>query len=426
MASKIKLGACRIDEYLARIKRVDASLVMNPILMQEVEKIIMDLPNKTSHGHDKISNVLLKELCKSISFPLCAIFNQSLAEGNFPDAMKKAEIIPLYKGKEFDKVVNYHPVSLLVTISKVLEKAVHKRVYHFLEKRKLLYDSQYGFRSKRSCEQAIIELVSSILQAKNQNQHGAAMFLDLSKASDTLDHTILLRKLDLCGLRGVCNDWFRNYLNGRTLVTRLTTNENKAVRSETYNITCGTAQGSCLGPLLFIIFCNDIHLLPTYSRIIMFADDTTLIYSHKNIKFLKYALEHDMSILNEWYRVNSLNVNKTVLLKFWPDGKAFDAEVDGTHIVNSNHTKFLGLMVHDCLTWRQHVNAVMNRVKINKKLLTNAKNLLNIDALKGVYHGHIYSHLTCGLVVWGSMIMNQAKDELYTETMHMSCCEAKP
>ena len=238
--------------------------------MQEVEKIIMDLPNKTSHSHDKISHILLKELCKSILFPLCAIFNQSLAEGNFPDEMKKAEIIPLYKGKEFDKVVNYCPVSLLVTISKVLEKVVHKRVYRFLKKHKLLYDSQYGFRSKRLCEQAIIELVSSILQAKNQNQHSAAMFLDLSKAFDTLDHTILLRKLDLYGLRGVCNDWFRNYLNGRTLVTKLTTNKNKTVRSETYNITYGTSQGSCLGTLLFIIFCNDIHLLHTYSRIIMF------------------------------------------------------------------------------------------------------------------------------------------------------------
>ena len=122
-----------------------------------------------------------------------------------------------------------------------------------------------------------------------------------------------------------------------------------------------------------------------------------------------------MSILTEWYRANklSLNVNKTVLLKFWPDGKAFDVEVDGTHIVKSNHAKFLGLMVDDCLTWRQHVNAVMNRVKINKKLLTNAKNLLTIDALKSVYHGHVYSHLTNGLVVWGSMITNQTKDELY-------------
>ena len=222
------------------------------------------------------------------------------------------------------------------------------------------------------------------------------MFLDLSKAFDTLDHTILLRKLDLYGLRGICNNWFKIYLKDRTLVTKLTTSDSKTVKSEIYNITYGTAQGSCLGPLLFMIFCNDIHPLPTYSRIIMFAYDTTLIYNCKIIKFLKYALEHDMSILTNWYRANklSLNVNKTVLLKFWPDGKNFDIKIEGVNIVNSSHTKFLGIMVDDCLTWKQHVNAVMNRARTKKKLLTNAKNLLNVEALRNVYQGHIYSHLT--------------------------------
>ena len=391
LAAKIKPGLIGIDEYLAWIKRVDASLILNPITVLEVEKIIMKLPNKTSYGHDKIGNILLKELCKCISFPLCSIFNQSLSEGYFPDAMKMAEIIPLYKGKEFDKVINYRPVSLLITISEVLEKGVYSRVYKFLEKHKVLYDSQYGFRRKRSCEQAVLELVSSVLQVKNQFQHSVAMFLDLSKAFDTLDHTILLRKLDLYGLRGICNNWFESYLKDRMLVTKLTTLDNKTVKSEVYNITYETAQGSCLGPLLFIVFCNDIHLLPTSSRIIMFADDTTLTHNHKNIKFLKYMLEHDMSILTNWYRANklSLNVNKTVLLKFWPDGKKFDIEVEGVNIVNSSHTKFLGIMVDDCLTLKHHVNAVMNRIRSNKKLLTDAKNLLNVNALRNVYQGHI-------------------------------------
>ena len=117
--------------------------------------MIQHLPNKTSHGHDGISNVLLKKLCKCISFPLCLIFNESIAEGKFPTQMKMTEVIPLYKGKELDQVINYRPISLLITISKVLEKIVYTWVYKFLQNNKILYNSQYRFHSKHSCEQAI-------------------------------------------------------------------------------------------------------------------------------------------------------------------------------------------------------------------------------------------------------------------------------
>ena len=328
--------------------------------------------------------------------------------------MKYAEVIPLYKGKEFDKVVNYRPVSLLITISKVLEKAICSQVYQFLEQHKVLYDSQYGFRSKRSWEQAILELTGRILDAKNKEMHSAAMFLDLSKVFDTLDHSILLKKLDLYGLRGVCNDWFRDYLSDRKLVCRLTTNTG-VTRSGIFDITYGTAQGSCLGPLLFTLFCNDIQLLPTYSKIILFADDTTLVYSHKNLKFLKYALEHDMALLSDWYRANklSLNVHKTVLLKFWPEGKSFDINIEGVPLINDHHVKFLGVWLDDCLTWKEHSNAVLNRVKANQKLLTNAKNMLDEKSLMTIYNAHIYSHLNYCLVVWGSMLNAECRDKLY-------------
>ena len=184
----------------------------------------------------------------------------------------------------------------------------------------------------------------------------------MSKAFDTLDHCVLLKKLNLYGLRGVCNDWFKDYLSNRTLVTKLTTYENKVVRSSVYNVTYGTAQGSCLGPLLFILFCNDIYRLPTYSKIILFADDTTLLYSHKDTKILRYALEHDMSLLMCWYKANklSLNLGKMVLLKYWPDAMGFNIMIDGVEIKNEKYTKFLGIFIDDCLTWKEHANKVIN------------------------------------------------------------------
>ena len=410
MAAKIKPGSTTLQDYLNHIKRVDASLILKPILQSEVEDIIQKLPNKTSYGHDRMSNLLLKCLLDCISFPLCSIFNQSIAEGKFISKMKNTEVIPLYKGKEFDEVINYRPVSLLIMISKVLEKAVYSPVYHFLEHQNVLYD-----RTKRSCEQAILELTGRILDAKNKEIHSAVMFLDLSKAFDTLDHEILLKKLDLYGLRGVCNDWFRDYLSDRTLVCRFNTSNYGTVKSGTFDITYGTAQGSCLGPLLFILFCNDIQLLPIYSKIILFADDITLLYSHKNAKFLKYTLEHDMALLSEWYKANklSLNVHKTVLLKFWPEGKSFDINIEGVPLVNEHHVKFLGVWLDDCLTWKEHSNTVLNKVKANYKLLTNANNILDEKSLKATYHAHIYSHLSYCLVVWGSILNAECKENLY-------------
>ena len=193
LVAKIPKGNFNVGHYLNKIPRNMKSMVMTPTTVSEIESRIQHLPNKMSQGHDGISNVLLKKLCKCISFLLCLIFNESIAEGKFPTKMKMAEVIPLHKGRELDQVINYRPISLLITISKVLEKIVYIRVYKFLQDNKILYNSQYGFCSKHSCEQAILELIGNVIQAKYKGMHTAALFLDLSKAFDTLNHEVLLK-----------------------------------------------------------------------------------------------------------------------------------------------------------------------------------------------------------------------------------------
>ena len=192
LASQISPGTRMVQDYLTNIPCTLNSIVLNPTTQLEIERKIDDLAPKTSCGHDKISNKLLKDLKLAISYPLTIIFNQSIISGHFPNMMKVAEIIPLYKGKERDEVVNYRPISLLMTISKLLEKIIYTCVYSFLEQQNILYDSQYGFRSKRSCNQAITELTGRLLQAKELSLHSAAIFLDLSKAFNTLNHEVLL------------------------------------------------------------------------------------------------------------------------------------------------------------------------------------------------------------------------------------------
>ena len=237
LASKISRGTQDISHYMQKIPKTVSSMLLTNITQHEIEKLINDLPNKTSCGHDKISNSLLKDLKCYISYPLMVVFNQSIALGMFPDKMKLAEIIPLYKGKERDEVINYHPISLLLTISKLLEKIIYIRTYSYLERNHLLFDSQYGFRSKRSCDQAILELNGKLLQVHENSLHSAVMFLDLSKAFDTLSHSVLLSKMERYGIRGLVNEWFRSYLTNRSLVAKVPVSNNKITYSDKFEIT---------------------------------------------------------------------------------------------------------------------------------------------------------------------------------------------
>ena len=166
-----------------------------------------------------------------------------------------------------------------------------------------------------------MELCGKIIKAKDTGFHSTALFLDLSKAFDTLYNTLLLKKLERYWIWGICLEWFKIYIANRYLRAKVQTNDKKITKSQSYDITYGTAQGSCLSPLLFSLFINDIYLLPTFSTIILFADDMSILNSAKNLKFLKYTMEHDMILLSDWYKANqlSLNIDKTVLLKFWPN-----------------------------------------------------------------------------------------------------------
>ena len=415
LANQILPGITTISTYLNNIPRNLGSMVLTPTTVHEIDALIRKLPNKSSCGFDNISNIMLKSLRTSITFPLCHIFNTSLIEGSFPDRMKVAEIIPPYKGKEMDKMINYRPISLLITLSKLLEKIMYRRLYSYLECNNILYNSQYGFRSRRSCEQAITELVGYILQSKNRNEHCASIFLDLSKAFDTLDHSILLQKLERYGIRGTAQDWFSSYLSGRQLVAKITTGPSQIVKSDSYEITYGEVQGSCLGPLLFIIFMNDLTQLPLYSNIILFADDTPVFNSHKSEKFLKYTLEHDLNIMSDWFKANklSLNLDKTIGIKFW-DKSNFMLRTNNMSIEMTDHTKFLGVYIDHKLTWHIHTSHLLDKLNTNRRLMILGKNHLDTTCLRNIYFGHIHSHILYGISVWGSMISQSMVKEIYT------------
>ena len=210
-----------------------------------------------------------------ISAPISFLINRSFTTGIFPSALKTSKVIPVFKNKGSNQTVdNYRPISLLSNIDKIFEKLVYSRLISFLELHNVLSEKQFGFRKKHSTNDALISLTEEIRRSLDSGKLSCGVFIDLQKAFDTVDHEILLHKLKLYGIRGVANRWFRSYLTNRIqFVTYSGSN------SKTKIISAGVPQGSVLGPLLFLIYINDLCNAIQFSQTSLFADDTSIIYS---------------------------------------------------------------------------------------------------------------------------------------------------
>ena len=419
LARKSKNPQKSVKDYNARIEHNLNSMFMSPVTRTEIDNIIRELPNKTSSGYDNINNMLLKELREEILDPLKLIINQSLSTGTFPNSMKRSDTVPLLKSKSRSEKGNYRPISLLLTVSKILEKVVYNHTYTFLTDTSQITSTQYGFRKHHSCEHAIEELVASILKNTESNKTTVAVYLDLSKAFDTLSHEILLDKLERYGIRGNCLNWFKTYLSNRVLRVKCKAGDHsKTVFSDYYEVAFGAPQGSNLGPLLFLIFVNDLGKHLEYCKNILFADDTTIYNSHSNRNRLEWCINHDLEILSDWFIANklTLNVSKTVCMIFDPlesknnsrnQNWVINIGSETINIVNS--TKFLGVHIDNKLNWNHHYNSVVHKLKRNMYMLRENKLHLTTETKMQLYYAHFYSHLSYCIVVWGNML---SKNEL--------------
>ena len=406
-----------IGSYINKIPNNKESVFLTPCTIYEIKKLISELPNKYSSGYDNINNVLLKSIKDLIVHTLSIIFNRSLCDGIFPEAMKLAEVVPLFKSGSRLLLNNYWPISLLPTISKILEKVVYSRIYSFLIKHNILFKSQYGFCKKHSCEHAVTELIGEICKGLDQGKHTIALFIDLSKAFDTIDHNILFHKLYRYGIRGTALNWFRSYLEHRSIRAKCeVSSSGRTEYSNTENISIGTLQGSCLGPLIFLIFCNDIYLNLKLCSGILFADDTTIYNSHQNFDYLCWSMYHDLILISDSFKANHLSVNytKTVGILFNNNKKLVLPElwVDNMTIRFVDHTKFLGIWIDHHLNWKEHLSRLAQKIKRNMYLLKQGKNLLSVHSKQIFYFAQNRSHLTYGLSTWGNMLSSTAINTL--------------
>ena len=234
--------------------------------------------------------------------------------------------------------------------------------------------------------------------------------MDLSKAFNTLQHSVLFDKLECYGIRDNALDWFKSYLNEQSLSVKCQTlDSGKGVTSGGFPVEYGSPQGSCLGPLLFLVFCNDLHRTLEICSCILFTDDTTLYKTHADSKFLEWSVNEDLKLLSDWFKANklTLNLSKTVFMYFphskkCPDIKAIHC--DGTKIPKVSTTKFLGVWIDDCLNWKHHTNKLIIKLQKNIWLLKQSGNFLDTTTLKILYYAQIFSTIIYCIGVWGNHI----------------------
>ena len=282
-----------------------------------------------------------------------------------------------------------------------------------------MYQSQYGFRTGHSCENAIGELVGTIVKNKEQKKSTVGVFIDLSKAFDTLNHDMLLQKMERYGIRGCTLKWFASYLSNRKMRVRCTSaNTGQLDYSSYHDLDYGTPQGSCLGPLLFLIYINDLNHILEHCNIILFADDTTLLQGHRSLKYLRWMIEEDLRNMIDWFKANllTINLNKTECVLFHYSDKTspnkFELDLNNIKLQSSEHTKFLGLWIDHTLSWRIHISNLIMKIKQNTHLLKTGNKFLTKSSKKLVYYAHIYSHICYGLVIWGNMLDKTTKTKI--------------
>jgi hypothetical protein len=370
------------NDYLYNPSRVH--LNFKKISDTDTLTIINNLQAKTSKGPDFVSSALLKKIKIELHKPITYIINQSLESGLFPDKLKVAKIIPVHKKGIETSIENYRPISILPAISKIFEKVLFNQIHQHFKENNLYYAFQYGFRESHSTELAVLEIIDRISHSMDQGNIPLNVYIDLSKAFDTIDHTILLTKLKHYGLHDTSHALIQSYLTNRQQYVQI---EN--VKSTPLPITTGVPQGSILGPLLFIIYINDLSHTSNLLHFTSYADDTTifisLTYQNQNISLpSEQTLNNELNNLSEWMKLNklSLNVSKTKCMAFHTPGKRFTppiVKIDNCEIEYVDMFPLLGILLHKNLNWSAHQNHINKKIAKVTCLINQLKNFLPID-----------------------------------------------
>ena len=391
----------KLKEYVENKLKEDDMFVIPPVTEAFTLKQLLSLDTTKAAGLDGYPAKILKSAAPIIAKYITQIYNLSIQSGIFPDEWKTAKVIPLHKCKSLTDKANFRPISLLSIISKILERHVFDSTYAFLTHHNLLYDGQSGFRKNHSCETALLKMTSTWTEITNNGELNGIILLDMRKAFDLVNHEKLLRKLDIYHFSKTTTNWFSSYLNDRHQQVCF-----KGKYSDRLPVNTGVPQGSILGPLMFILFINDMNLSVENTTLDMYADDSTASTSAKTVPQLQEKLQTDMDNISNWCNHNKMVINadktKSMLITTRQKRQSLVTEelniqINGT----TDSEKLLGVTIDNNMNWNKQIKLTIKKVSSKLALLKRIKKYLPLCTRILFYKAYILPHIDYCSTVWG-------------------------